>query len=159
MIRLFLMLIVLSSLPIDTPNVTGTFTPGTERIYPNTPRQITFTLHTHQPLWALVVQIHIRGAVSADPNDDGACTGMGRDERGGTQETVCTWIDVPADTVITRTVTFNPAHIVTNPISRACGTPMTIGFPVSLAANGETLIYRTTVWAEYQPGYCVYMPL
>lgn len=152
-------MLALTIVPIDTPQVTGTFASGAERIYPNTPRQLVFTLQTHQPLWALVVQVHIRGAQSAVPNEDGACTGMGRGDRGGTQETVCTWLDIPAGTVVTRTITFKPAHIVTNPISRACSTPMTIGFPVSLAANGETLIYRTTVWTEYQPGYCVYMPL
>ena len=159
MIRALLLLLLLTHLPIDTPTVVGTIAPGETDVFPETARTLVVRLETKQPLWALVLQVHITGAISAAPNDDGACSGMGRDERGEPQETVCTWLNVPAGTVVTRTITLSPIHIVTNPIRAACMTQMQVGIPFTLDANGETIAYRQTVWTAYHPGYCRYLTI
>lgn len=145
--------------PVESADVAGTITAGPQILTPYAHRTFSIALTTKRALHSLVLQVHIRGAIDAAPNDDGACQGIGQDERGETQEGYCTWLDVPEGTTITRTLTFAPIRVITDPISAACATPLIVGYPFSLSADGQEIIYRQTLWTTYQPGYCVYIPL
>lgn len=137
---------------VDHPSVSGRIEAPATTIYPNTSRVVQVVLTPRQRLWALVVQVHIKNVVAIDPNDDGACA------YSITDEAVCTWLGIDAGQTVTRTITMNPIHIVTTPISQACTTDLFIGTPVSLSANGEEIVYRQVLWSPYRAGYCTYFP-